>query len=211
MVRSQNDELCRFEVNRRDLCPCPTDFRIEACQWYNSPMSRKPQSTTERELYEPIKDYLTEAFEEKFGNCHLEITADGVFSALLKKVVRYDIIFSFLGRKASPDLTGFVHSRGSEVIVTYGPHTVDNFITVEIKPGKVTVQDICQAKMYGDLFSAKYAFLISPQPIPEEIRRLDKQLSVTGRYMSGWVVYVGEWVIHEGCTIIGNWLPASPL
>lgn len=164
----------------------------------------------ERELYEPVRAYLAEVFAEKFGNCYLEITADGVFGSLLKKMVRHDIIFSYLRRKASPDLTGFIHSRGSEVVVTYGPNIVKDFITVEIKSGKITLQDIYQAKMYGDLFSARYALLISPESIPEEIRRLDTQLFVTRRYMSGWVIYAGQWITQGSYTIISNWLPSAP-
>lgn len=174
-------------------------------------MSTKTKRTSERELYQPIRDYFAEVLIEKFGNCHLEITADGVFSSVLKKVVRHDIVFTFLRKKVSPDLTGFIHSRGSEPIVMYGPGIVKDFITVEIKSTKITPQDIYQAKLYGDLFSAKYAFLISTETIPEEIKRLDKQLFITQRYMSGWVVYIGEWVTHEGYTIVSNWLPASPL
>jgi hypothetical protein len=164
---------------------------------------------TERELYTPIKEYLTEAFAERFGNCHLEITADGIFSNLLKKVIRNDIIFSFLPKKASPDLSGFIHSRGSELVLTYGPSVVQHFITVEVKCRRITPQDIYQAKMYGDLFQAKYALLISTVPIPEEIRRLDKQISLTYRFMSGWVVHVGEWCVDEGAVIISNWIPRS--
>jgi len=173
-------------------------------------MSNKSGKTTERELYMPIKEYLAEAFTQRSGNCHLEITADGVFSNLLKKVIRNDIIFTFLRRKASPDLTGFIHSRGSELVLTYGPSLVQDFITVEIKCKRITPQDIYQAKMYGDLFQAKYALLISSVPIPEEIRRLDKQIFLTYRFMSGWVLHVGEWCVDEGAVIVSNWIPRAP-
>ncbi|GAH95239.1 unnamed protein product, partial [marine sediment metagenome] len=79
-------------------------------------------------------------------------------------------VFSFL-RTASPDLTGFVLKNGVD-ISTASRLDVESFITVEVKPTRITLQDIYQAKMYGDLFYAKYALLISPEIIGEEIRRL---------------------------------------
>ena len=57
---------------------------------------------TEKELYEPIKEYLKVSFQEKVGNCYLEITADGIFKSTIERVVRHDIIFSFLNKKATP-------------------------------------------------------------------------------------------------------------
>ncbi|GAH78192.1 unnamed protein product, partial [marine sediment metagenome] len=168
---------------------------------------------SEKALYEPIREYLAQAFQEKFGNCHLETTANGVFSGELKRVVRHDIIFSFLGKKASPDLTGFIHRAGSDWIVVRSPSDIQDLITVEIKPEKITIQDIYQAKMYGDLFQAKYALLVSPDEIPEEIRRLDKQIMVTYRYMGGSLLYIGRWVSSVyGLEInaVEGWLPRSP-
>jgi len=46
---------------------------------------------------------------------------------------------------------------------------------------------------------------------PQEIRRLDKQIFLTYRFMSGQVVYAGEWYAYEGNGIIANWLPRSPV
>jgi len=176
-------------------------------------MTTKSSKTVEKELYEPIKKYLKKAFGEKFGNCYLETTANGVFSDLLKSVVRHDIIFSFLGRKVSPDLTGFIHTEGSKWIplALEGPNIVKDFITVEIKSGRITLQDIYQAKMYGDLFQAKYALLISLKPIPGEVRRLDERLFfVTFRYMRGWYLYIGEWNMSANAINEFRWLPRSP-
>jgi hypothetical protein len=174
-------------------------------------MATNSRKTAEKELYEPIKKYLEEAFTKKFGNCYLETTANGIFSDAIKKVVRHDIIFSFLGKKASPDLAGFIHAKGSNwVTVLEGPSIVKDFITVEIKRGKITLQDIYQTKMYGDLFQAKYALLISPEDIPEEIRRLDKHLFVTYRFMSGWHLHIGEWSSETNAIGEFTWLPYSP-
>ena len=81
---------------------------------------------------------------------------------------------------------------------------------MEIKREKVTPQDIYQAKMYGDLFQAKYALLISPEQIPEEIRRLQQQLFIINRFMSGWVVYIGQWEVMAGSGFVTMWFPESP-
>ena len=160
----------------------------------------------EKELYAPLKEYLNEAFERTFERCHLEITAQGYFSEELKCVVRNDIIFSFLGRKVSPDLTGFI-SRKESLLEAMTPSNIQDFITVEIKAERITLQDIYQAKMYGDLFEAKYALLISPKPIPEEIKRLNQRLFITHRY-GGRYIHIGRWL--SGLHSIIDWLPKSP-
>lgn len=164
---------------------------------------------SEKELYEPIRGHLMAAFGDESHICHLEVTADGVFSHTLKSFVRHDIIFSFLGKKASPDLTGFITKKGPDVVIG-SMSSIQDFITVEIKRERITLQDIYQAKMYGDLFGAKYALLISPERIPEEIKRLDQCIFVTYRYMSGWYLYVGEWYAPEYMMEPFRWLPHSP-
>ena len=170
-------------------------------------MTTKESKAAEKELYEPIRKYLEEAFREKFGRCYLEITADGSFSELLKRAVRHDIVFSLLGRKASPDLTGFIASARSPSAPSYRIE-VEAFITVEVKREKIALQDIYQAKMYGDLFQAKYSLLISPEEIPQIIVRLHQQLFVLSRFMTGWHLYIGQWDSHD--KVIYEWLPEPP-
>lgn len=173
---------------------------------------QKTTRAANNKLCEPIKEHLEEAFTQKFGNCHLEITTGGVFSNTIKSVVRHQIMFSFLNKKTSPDLTGFIHIQGSDAIVPLTPSIVKEFITVQVKRGKITLQDIYQAKMYGDLFPAKYALLISSEPIPENIIRLDQRIFLTYRSMRGWYLYIGEW--HSRSNALGEiwqWLPHSPL
>lgn len=172
-------------------------------------MTTNSRKALEKELYEPIKEYLKRVFTQKFGHCILETTAEGTFNDTLKSVVRHDIIFSFLGKKASPDLTGFIQREPAKWDPSYVPSIVKDFITVEIKKEKITLQDIYQAKMYGDLFQAKYALLVSPNRIPEEIKRLDQKLFITHRFMGGWYLYIGYWMVG-GNAIEQNWLPHSP-
>lgn len=170
--------------------------------------NQKTRKQHESDLYEPIKEYLAKSFTQKFGNCYLEITAKGIFSSTLKSVVRHDIIFYFL-RKKAPDLAGFITRKQSEWVASSVPSIVLDYITVEIKRNKITLEDIYQAKMYGDLFQAKYALLISPERIPEEIKRLDQNTYVTCRYMSSWYVHVGYW-LSPADVVEQNWLPRSP-
>lgn len=170
---------------------------------------------TESELYKPIREFLHSKFLNSFGNCHLEITASGVFGEGLKEAIRHDIIFRFLKRGGSPDLVGYIEQD-------FG---IKHFITVEIKSEKITIKDIAQAKLYGDLFDAKYAFLVSPEPIPVEIKRLHQKLSILHRFMSGHNTYIGELrfsqttsvdAVARGVTagvfhvVEEDWFPESP-
>ena len=174
--------------------------------------NQKTTRVANNEFCVSIKEYLEDALIQKFGNCHLEITAGGVFSNTIRSVVRHQLMFSFLGKRMSPDLTGFIHIQGSDAVVPLTPSIVKEFITVQVKRGKITLQDIYQSKMYGDLFTAKYALLISSEPIPENIIRIDQRIFLTYRSMRGWYLYIGEW--HSGSNTTGEiwqWLPHSPL
>lgn len=163
---------------------------------------------SEEALYEPIREFLLSKFSEIEGDCYLEITANGHFSETFKKAVQQDIVFAFLKRGVSPDLTGFI-TKG------FG---IQDFITVEIKSERITIKDIAQAKLYGDIFSARYAFLISPRPIPEEIKRLHQNIFILSRFTSNYDIFLGElqfeWRNHRctgACRVIKeNWFPASP-
>jgi hypothetical protein len=163
-------------------------------------VASKSKREPEQVLYEPVRDFLHSKFTAKFGNCYLDITAKGHFDETLKKAVRHDIIFAFLGKKASPDLAGFIKNE-------FG---VKDFITVEVKVDKITLQDIYQAKLYGDLFAAKYALLISPAPIPEEVKRLHRNLFILHRFMSGWRVYIGQWQEELKEVTENSWFPEPP-
>lgn len=120
----------------------------------------------EKECYPLIKTKLEELLETKSTNFYLEITANKKFSDNLKAEIREgrDIIYGFL-REASPDITGFIKDKYSS-----------DFIVVEFKRKKIKLDDIYQTKKYRELFNAKFTFLISSEPIPTEIKRLDKAL-----------------------------------
>lgn len=128
----------------------------------------------ERSLYEPIKSKLEELFNPIFNNVFLEITADGNFSNKIKKRINNyrDIVFIFLKRGVSPDITGYVDTSTEQYKNRYGFY--DGFVIAEIKNEKLDLEAVYQARKYGELFEARYAFLISTEEIPEEIKRLSK-------------------------------------
>lgn len=170
------------------------------------------QRFLEADLYKPIQGYLLNMLNRNFSNYHLEITARGNYSETVKHLVRHDIVFSFL-KKASPDLTGFILKVGIDKATAHSSD-VESFITVEVKPDKLKLANIFQAKMYGDLFYAKYALLISPEIIGEEIRRLHNRLYILNRFRD-WKVYTGQAVVEKiGKSIIKVqdiiWFPETP-
>jgi hypothetical protein len=128
----------------------------------------------EEPLYEPIKNALQRELEEYLnsqkerigertfvGKVHLEITANGRFSEELKEVLDNDALSIIRVEKFSPDIMGFIQKT----------QYLKELITVEVKCDKITVQNISRAKLYADIFNAKYGMLISPKGIGEEIKR----------------------------------------
>lgn len=156
----------------------------------------------EKELYEWIRCELWNMFQSKFNNFHLEITSDGNFSEEIKSVVPdyYDIIFSFLKKKNSPDLTGFVKEQYST-----------EFITVEIKNDIITLGDVYQAKRYADLFRAKYGFLITTKSIPTEIKRLCQKIPILYIAGAGYATLkLGEFDTRKMKILEDKWFPEPP-
>ena len=127
----------------------------------------------EEQLYEPILNGLKREVEgylnsEKqridvgfVGKVHLEITAKGHFSEGLKEVLDDNALSIIRVEKFSPDIMGFIQKS------LY----LKELITVEVKAEKIKIKHISTAKLYADIFRAKYGMLISPKRIPEEIKR----------------------------------------
>jgi len=128
-----------------------------------SSKDQKINKMKKKNYYEPIKSKFEELFKEK-RKTHLEITADRHFSNKLKSQIpsNREIVFHFL-KEAAPDITGFVKEY-------YGP----GFIVIEIKDETLKLDHIYQTRKYAELFGARFAFLVSTQEIPEEIKRLSK-------------------------------------
>jgi len=117
----------------------------------------------EADFYQQIKDRLKELFLTKGKQPYLDITANKGLTEKIKQKIPQDreIVFVFLKKK--PDIFGIIEEE----------HT-NNFITVEIKEKISKLDDIYQAKLYKEVFDAKYGFLIVLSPIQEEIKRLCK-------------------------------------
>jgi hypothetical protein len=114
-------------------------------------------------FYQPIKERLEELLVATGRHFYLETTATKGLSEKLKaKIPQHrEIVFTFL--KKRPDLFGFVEGQYS-----------DDLITVEVKERIEKLDDIYQAKLYKEVLGARYGFLITTEPIPEEIKRLCK-------------------------------------
>jgi len=153
----------------------------------------------EKEYYPEIKAKLEDLLNTKTTNFHLEITANKNFNNKLKAEIRQgrDIVFKF-SKEASPDITGFVKNKYSS-----------DFIVVEFKRERIKLDDIYQARKYRDLFGAKFAFLVSLESVPEEIKRLHKAiyplLSSAGTYEAFVLVHFDE---ESG--EFKEWYPENP-
>ena len=153
----------------------------------------------EKEYYPMIKAKLEELLNTKNANFYLEITANKKFSDKLKAEIRKgrDIIFQFL-KEASPDITGFIKNKYSS-----------DFIVVEFKREKIKLDHIYQTRKYGDLFAAKFAFLVFLRSIPEEVKRLYEVtyplLSSPGNYGAFVLVH-----FNEESGEFGEWYPENP-
>jgi len=164
----------------------------------------------EKELYDVVRRHLWDCFYEKFSdNFFLAITSEGKFpEEILSHVPPYeDIIFSFLKKKNSPDITGFVKL----VTETEPRYAHYQFVTVEIKNSTIKLDDIYQAKRYADLFRAKYGFLISTRPIPTIIKRLCNKIPIL--YIAGTSyekLKIAQFNIEKGEIIRKSWFPESP-
>lgn len=117
----------------------------------------------EKDLYQPVKEQLEKLLATKGRGFHLEITAAKGLSEKLKAIIPdgREIVFAFL--KKRPDLFGYVDGKLSK-----------DLVTVEVKEGAAKLEDIYQAKLYKEVLGAKYGFLITTQPVPEEVKRLCK-------------------------------------
>src|SRR5260370_37687964 len=104
----------------------------------------------ETDLYQPIKKRLEELFAVKKKSCYLEVTAAKGLGEKLKGQIppQREIVFAFL--KKRPDLFGFVQCQYAS-----------DLITVEVKQRIEKLDDVYQAKLYKEVFDAKYGFLIT--------------------------------------------------
>jgi hypothetical protein len=120
----------------------------------------------EADLYEPVKQCLERSLIAVGKRCYLEVAAKRGFSETAKQAIPQgkEIVFSFLRHK--PDILGFIENQ----------YTKD-LITVEVKEACPNLDDVYQAKLYKEVFEARYGFLITGDPITEELKRLCRTTS----------------------------------
>jgi hypothetical protein len=124
-------------------------------------------STKEKDLYEPVRAALERSFAAIGRTTVSETGATKGLGEPLKALIppNLEILFRFLNRK--PDIVGYAESKHGNQI-----------FTAEVKRGSLTIQDIYQAKMYKELFGATFGFLIGTQPVPEELKRLLRNIPI---------------------------------
>jgi len=158
-------------------------------------------SGKEEHLYEPIKKALASVFIhflELKDDYYLENTSSGMFSDKLKGALDDSALHIIRVERFSPDLTGFIRKDNSIRI-----------ITVEVKR-EIKIKHIYKAKLYAEILDATYGLLISPKPIPEDIRRFIKHRSrVTSRYPSDPILIL-QFVESENRFFLDNELYLYP-
>ncbi len=158
--------------------------------------SEKKKTRIEEILYEPIKEVLTGTFsryiippkkpylqgasyERPPERLYLELIGDKRgFSEKLKQCFEDETLHIINSEGKYPDIIGFVKRK---------ENSREELITVEIKAGSIKLRDIMQARLYKELFKAKFGLLISASGITEERVRflLDNDI---GKWIRGEVI-----------------------
>ncbi len=126
-------------------------------------LGRMDKEMAEADLYKPVLVKLTEHLGGKL-QCNLSLeTSDKGFSERIKAAIPSgrEIVFKFMRMK--PDIMGVAQREYQK-----------DLIVVEVKEKALKIEDIYQAKMYKEVLGARYTFLVSAAPIPEELKRLCK-------------------------------------
>jgi hypothetical protein len=135
----------------------------------------------ERDFYkrslEGLRSYL------KGKEVVLEVTAfGGRLPAKMERALDSPVFFFLRTERHSPDIMGYVVEDESSLGFGILAEEERNLVVAEVKDEPATVENFYQAKRYGEVFDAKYAFLISTNPLPEEIRRFISERPAVTRY-----------------------------
>lgn len=154
----------------------------------------------EEELYEPIKTCFLQKFRSAgYRDVYLEITSNGKFSERLREVLGTRV--AFLKRHFAPDLCGFAEVQNKLLP-----------ITIEVKNKRLSFKEIFQAKGYGELIEAKFAFLISTQQIVSPVKDFlrNKESLLYFGYPETRIMHVGSFDNKFKQLVEDNWFPKSP-
>lgn len=141
---------------------------------------------------------MTRPYEHREERLYLEITGKTrKFNEKLKKGFDDETLSIINSEGKFPDITGYVKRKRN---------SNKELITVEIKKRTIILRDVIQARLYQELFKAKFGLLISSEGITEERVRflLDKKV---GKWIRGNVIIIryfknyyekGRWIeIHH--------------
>jgi hypothetical protein len=142
-------------------------------------LDKLPNQRNEAELYSPIVETMKSVFDRWYleesqvytkqglqynlttaiKNPHLEVTAKGNFSEILKSHFDITMFGKLYGEELHPDIMGFVTKKK-----TGKPE----LITFEVKLDDLKIRDVMQARLYEVFFKSKLTFLLSPNGISRE-------------------------------------------
>jgi len=162
------------------------------------------ESEDEAKLYLPVRNALESYFCPGSEHCLIEVTADRVSDKLQEKLPD-DVLFLLKGGEVRPDILGRVeHPIGSKAFYYHS-----FFVTAEVKDGAPTINDLFQAKKYGEIYSAAITLLASTQKPEERLLRLLKRNPVLLHLpMSMHLAYLCRFSVKDG--LIDWWFPEQP-
>ena len=134
---------------------------------------RPDKPVLEKNLYDPIKKAL-EQFLGQENKLYLEDTHKNSISKKLKDLFDNAAFLFLMSQKVSPDLMGYVEEAKSRFGLGIDEGSTTEKIIVEVKNEEIKILDLYQAKRYAEVFGAKYAFLISIEDVPGELKRFIK-------------------------------------
>ena len=159
---------------------------------------------TEKEFYELVRRNLEEYFCKRAEECFFEITAEKVGDKIMEKLSD-EVLFLIGSKELRPDIMGYV-----KVPIGLGLFLHSEFkVAVEVKNGKPTVNDIFQAKKYGELYNAAISILISTDK-PEErvLRLLERRKELLSYYYGYYHLYLARFSKEEKKIVW--WYPEEP-
>jgi hypothetical protein len=136
-----------------------------------SPTDVKSPKNSEKQLYPLAVEAVRHYFERKGVEATFWITSERIPEETLK-YLRDEVLFLVDRREFRPDIIGAVKSLPKELEKRLGIVLEGKLITVEVKGEEVGPQDWLQARNYGDIYYAPISLFISPNPLPERLKRL---------------------------------------
>jgi len=158
----------------------------------------------ESKLYPLVRDALESYFRLGSEQCVFKVTAEGV-SGELEERLPDEILFLLGSRELRPDILGYVQYPTASKAFYY--HSF--FVTAEVKGGVPTINDLFQAKKYGEIYGAAISLLVSTLKPEQRLLRLLKRKSVLLHLpMTMYSEYLCTFSTKDN--VIDWWFPEEP-